>query len=116
MTSKWLTVEPDGTVTERDDDPTLETMQEVVQGNLEAIASPEEGVSVFVNEEKKDWRSGQPLLLNAKATGYLRDMLWPGTRIVGKMILAGAPDPTDEDGNLQPLTSEQVASLMERLA
>ncbi len=113
--SKWLLVQPDGTVLVREDELELDTMQDAVQGELEALPSPIAGVSVFVNTEHLDWRSRQPLLVNPKATALMANSLWPGQRIVGSMILAGAPDPDDEQGALVDLSDEQVASLQERL-
>lgn len=112
---KWLIVRPDGAVLEREDDLVLDAMQEAVQGELEALPSPIAGVSVFVNEQRLDWRSQQPLLLNPKATALMANSLWPGQRIVGSMILAGSPDPEDETGALVSLSGEQVASLKEKL-
>jgi hypothetical protein len=110
--SKWLVVAPSGEVTVREDEPTLEALQATVAGLIEALPSPIAGVSVFVNEDRVDWRSMQPLLLNPKATTLMKDSLWPGQRIVGALVLAGS---ADDEGELNDLSDEQVASLRERL-
>ena len=103
---RWITVTPDGTVTVRDDEPTLETMQQAVQGDLEALPSPVSGVSVFVNMEKGD------LPVNGKATTFMVNSLWPGSRLPGTMLLTGE---ANGEGELIDLTDEQVALLQEKL-
>ena len=115
--SKWLVVQPDGTVLVREDELVLDAMQEAVQGELEALPSPITGVTMFVNKDRLDWRSQQPLLLNPKATALMANSLWPGQRIVGPMILAGLPSDPDEDEEsaFVDLSDEQVASLQEKL-
>lgn len=103
---KWVTVTSDGIVTVRDDEPTLETMQQAVLGDLEALPSPVPGVSVFVAMEQ----AGLPV--NGKATTFMVNNLWPGTRILGPLVLTGDPI---GDGELAELTDEQVALLQEKL-
>lgn len=112
---RWVVIAPDGSMTVREDEPTLEALQEAVQGDLEALPAPFGGVSVFVNEEKKNQTSGEPLPMNPKATAFMAGNLWPGTRLVGPMVVAGAPNPDDEAGMLTSLSDEQVASLTGKL-
>src|SRR5688572_5420140 len=91
--NRWATVTPDGVFTLHENEPTLEVLQEEVGGSVEALGSPDPGltITVFVNEERKG-QDGQPLTMNPKASTFMAPVLWPGQRIVGTVVLAGPPD------------------------
>jgi len=108
---KWAVLHHDGTLTIREDEPSLMALQEAVHGQIEVVKAPEGtfAVSFFINETRRSV-DGEPLALNVKATEYLGPVLWQGTRIVGPMVIAGPPDPM---GELKSLTDEQVSYLQD---
>lgn len=103
--SRWASVTPEGELVFHDDEPTLDRLQEEVGGPIEALPSPEDdlGVSVMINEEKHG-------ALNAKASNWLRDVLFPGQRVVGTLLVGGAGN---DDGTLDDLTLDQSLRLSE---
>lgn len=109
---KWVVIDVGGDIAVHDEELTLEQLQQAVDGYAEHVASPDPDlpVSVFINEERKSHSNGA-LQLNGKATTFLSPVLWPGTRIVGPMVVAG---PADADGELTSLSDEQVAYLKGR--
>lgn len=111
LTDRWVTVAPDGTFEVRYEKPDLERLQQAVSGYIEALPSPMPDTAIMVNDSHNR-EDGTPLAMNPKATGWLKDVLWPGQRIVGTLVIAGAPT---EDGELTALTDEQVMSLREKL-
>jgi hypothetical protein len=112
--SKWAVLTPDGELTVHEGVPILEDLQAAVHGDVEAIASPfpDLPVAFYVNEERKA-RGNGPLPLNPKATTLLQGVLWPGQRLVGALVVSSLPD---KDGDLSPMTDEQVGRLRELLA
>jgi hypothetical protein len=88
-----LYVPPDGPAEVRDIDPTLDTLQGLVGGNIQAISGP--GWTAYLNEEGK--LLGLPG--NAVATALAARLGWIylfGDLLVGPVIFCGPPD--DDDG------------------
>jgi hypothetical protein len=109
--TRWVSVAPDGTITQHHDEPTLERLSEVV-GELEVMALPNgraEGASAWINPSGED-AEGERLPLNPRGTAFLTPMLWPGQRVAGTVAFTG---PLNEpDGGPQDLTLAQLMTLV----
>ena len=97
---KIIYVEPERTPTVREIDGTLEEMQALVGGTIQAIYPFEDAVALICNDEGK--------LLNLPMCRTLPEM---DDIICGRFFVCGAP----ADGeNFTSLTDEQIEKYMER--
>lgn len=86
---RWVTVAPDGTLTERDDEPTLDNIGEALGGNLELLPDPR-GVAEAASWINRDGQTNEGFLpMNPRGTAYLGTVLWPGVRVSGTIALTG---------------------------
>lgn len=95
---KWLTLDPDGSVTVRDTEVTLQDLQGAVGGYIEQIALTPD-FCTFANEEGK--LLGLPL--NPYATAFMQKFV--GDYIVGTMVFTGPPD---GDGDITALDDDII--------
>lgn len=85
---RWALISENGAVTAREDEPTLEALQQAVGGYIEAVEL--NGATMFCNEDGK--LSGLPLneaaTFIARRSGAIRTL----DAIVGNAVLTGEPD------------------------
>jgi len=104
----WAVLDPDGTLRVREDEATGEALEDALHGYAETMPSPDPNLNLFINETRLD-EQGQPLRMNPKATAFLTEVLWPGQRVVGPLVITGLRN----NQGVTPLTEEQVAELTE---
>jgi hypothetical protein len=80
---------------------------------VEYLPKPERhGHLTFWASEEPNAPDGTALPQNPRATALLSEALWPGTRIVGTVVVTGLPD---GEGDIMGLDPEQEQDLLKSL-
>jgi len=96
-----IIIEPGQVPYFEDRDWTLDQLQSVVGGWIEALPCHRDDISVYGNDEAKyRGEDGGPMPLNETATAWLGRLLFPGDYIAGPVVVIGFDPETGENAEL----------------